>query len=167
MKKVDLGWSEIKGGIILGILNILLLLTWGKPWGITHILTDWGTWWLKVLGFCPERWAYYQEVYPNSFFKTTLFSHENLLVVGTILGGLFAALWHNEFRPKKIKSPGKFLLGIIGGVFMGFGARLALGCNIGNLVGGIASFSLHGWIFGGSLIIGTYLGILFLKKYVL
>ena len=28
---------------------------------------------------------------------------------------------------------------------MGYGARIAFGCNIGALLGGIASGSLHGW----------------------
>ena len=28
---------------------------------------------------------------------------------------------------------------------MGYGARLAHGCNIGGLIGGIVSASVHGW----------------------
>ena len=31
---------------------------------------------------------------------------------------------------------------------MGYGARIAFGCNIGAYFGGIASFSLHGWLWG-------------------
>ena len=34
---------------------------------------------------------------------------------------------------------------IIGGLLMGYGARLAYGCNIGGFVGGVVSGSLHGW----------------------
>ena len=29
---------------------------------------------------------------------------------------------------------------------MGIGARFAFGCNIGAFIGGIASGSLHGWV---------------------
>ncbi len=34
----------------------------------------------------------------------------------------------------------------LGGVLMGIGARLGFGCNIGAFLAGIASGSLHGWI---------------------
>jgi uncharacterized membrane protein len=42
---------------------------------------------------------------------------------------------------------------------MGYGARLAFGCNIGAYFGGIASFSLHGWLWGVMAIIGTVGGL--------
>ena len=49
---------------------------------------------------------------------------------------------------------------MIGGLLMGYGARLAYGCNIGAYLGGLVSGSLHGWwwlIWGfiGSLV-GTW-----------
>ena len=31
------------------------------------------------------------------------------------------------------------------GLLMGYGARLAYGCNIGAYLGGVVSGSLHGW----------------------
>ena len=42
---------------------------------------------------------------------------------------------------------------------MGYGARLAGGCNIGAYFSGIASFSLHGWLWGVLAIAGTYAGL--------
>ena len=35
---------------------------------------------------------------------------------------------------------------IVGGLLLGYGARLAYGCNIGAYFSGIASGSLHGWV---------------------
>ena len=48
---------------------------------------------------------------------------------------------------------------------LGYGARLAYGCNIGAYFRGISSSSLHGWVwlaaaFAGS-VLGTYLRPLF------
>jgi hypothetical protein len=40
--------------------------------------------------------------------------------------------------------PGLFLF--VGGSLLGYGARLAYGCNIGAYFSGIASSSLHGWL---------------------
>jgi len=42
---------------------------------------------------------------------------------------------------------------------MGYGARIAFGCNIGAYFGGIASFSLHGWVWGLVALAGTLIGI--------
>jgi uncharacterized membrane protein YedE/YeeE len=43
---------------------------------------------------------------------------------------------------------------------MGYGARLAFGCNIGAYFSGIASGSLHGWIWLAAALAGTYLGVI-------
>ena len=48
-----------------------------------------------------------------------------------------------------------------GGLLLGYGARLAYGCNIGAYFSGVASGSLHGWFwlvaaFAGSMV-GTQL----------
>ena len=48
---------------------------------------------------------------------------------------------------------------MIGGFFMGYGARLAFGCNIGALFGGIASGSMHGWVWFLFAFIGSYFGV--------
>ena len=42
---------------------------------------------------------------------------------------------------------------------MGYGARLAFGCNIGALFSGIASGSLHGWLWMAAALAGTALGV--------
>ena len=56
--------------------------------------------------------------------------------------------------------PPRLALGaVIGGVLMGYGARIAYGCNIGAYFGGIASFSLHGWLWGVMAIAGTFVGL--------
>ena len=48
---------------------------------------------------------------------------------------------------------------MIGGLLMGYGARIAFGCNIGAYFGGIASFSLHGWLWGITAVVGTVAGL--------
>ena len=35
---------------------------------------------------------------------------------------------------------------VIGGILLGYGARIAYGCNIGAYFSGIASGSMHGWL---------------------
>ena len=41
---------------------------------------------------------------------------------------------------------------------MGFGAMIALGCTVGNLLSGIMTASLSGWVFLVFCALGLYLG---------
>ena len=41
---------------------------------------------------------------------------------------------------------------------MGFGAMIALGCTVGNLLSGIMAASLSGWVFLIFCALGLYLG---------
>lgn len=50
------------------------------------------------------------------------------------------------FRPRLGPSPGAVIAAALGGLAMGYGARIAYGCNIGALFSGVASTSLHGWL---------------------
>ena len=47
---------------------------------------------------------------------------------------------------------------VIGGLLLGYGARLAYGCNIGAYFSGIASASVHGWLWLVAAFLGSVLG---------
>jgi uncharacterized protein len=48
-----------------------------------------------------------------------------------------------------------------GGIITGFGARLAMGCNLASFFTGIPQFSLHAWIFAVTTAAGTWFGVRF------
>jgi uncharacterized membrane protein YedE/YeeE len=78
---------------------------------------------------------------------------------GIVLGALLAAGLAGRFAPT-LRAPWRSLLAAaIGGVLLGYGARLAYGCNIGAYFSGIASSSLHGWVWLVMALAGTALGI--------
>ena len=84
---------------------------------------------------------------------------------GIVLGALLAAALAGKFKPEWRIAPRSLAAAVIGGLLLGYGARLAYGCNIGAYFSGIASSSLHGWLWlvaalGGS-ILGTRLRPLF------
>src|SRR5690606_27955944 len=76
-----------------------------------------------------------------------------------MLGAALAASLAGKFAPKAKLPLGSLLAAAIGGVLMGYGARLSFGCNIGALFSGIASGSLHGWVWFAAAFVGTILGI--------
>jgi hypothetical protein len=50
---------------------------------------------------------------------------------------------------------------VIGGLLLGYGARVAYGCNIGAYFSGIASGSLHGWLWLPAAFAGNVVGTAF------
>ncbi|MCL6594490.1 MAG: MFS transporter [Alicyclobacillus sp.] len=56
--------------------------------------------------------------------------------------------------------PWRMVVGLLlGGILMGYGARIAFGCNIGAYFSGIATFSLHGWEWFIGAMIGSVIGV--------
>ena len=84
---------------------------------------------------------------------------------GIIAGALLAALLASQFKFKKIKSLKQVVAATLGGLLMGYGARLAGGCNIGALFSAIGSMSLSGWVFAFFLFIGAFIGSKLLARF--
>jgi len=47
---------------------------------------------------------------------------------------------------------------LIGGVLLGWGSMVALGCTIGTLLSGIMAAAVSGWVFAVFALIGTWIG---------
>lgn len=121
-------WPYWLGGILLGILNITHFVTFGKPLGITTAFTNWGAWIAKALGFHPESWAFYQSP-ANAKMLADGFLNDggSIMNIGIILGAFLATLLASQFRIKKIKNYKQVIGAVVGGILMGYGARIAYG----------------------------------------
>ncbi|SDI49697.1 YeeE/YedE family protein [Alteribacillus bidgolensis] len=153
-------WPLITAAIMLAVLNALTLTTRGQPWGITSAFTLWGSKAAEAAGIDVSSWGYWQanadQLQASIFADST-----TVLNFGVILGAFLASAAGGLFRFNNITRKNA-AASIIGGLLMGYGARLAFGCNIGAYFGGIASFSLHGYIWGVLALAGTFLA-LFLR----
>jgi uncharacterized membrane protein YedE/YeeE len=79
--------------------------------------------------------------------------------IGIVAGALTAAGLAGRFRPM-LRIPWRgAAAALIGGLLLGYGARLAFGCNIGAFFSGIASTSLHGWLWIVCALAGTWIGV--------
>lgn len=154
------------GAVLLGILNTGLFYLSSKPWGITNAMSFWGAEVLKLFGALPDRWLYFAQLEMLSQAGDYRpFLYGTLLNVGLVVGAFFAALIHREFRFRWPRKRKQYIAALLGGLLMGYGARLAGGCSVGALVGGISSFSLHGWVFGLFLFPGVWVGLKLARKY--
>ncbi|MBU8905796.1 YeeE/YedE family protein [Desertibacillus haloalkaliphilus] len=159
LKKVLRGsWPLFAAAIILALLNALVLTIRGTPWGITSAFALWGGKTLMATGVDVTTWGYFSGANEEALSTTVLADTTSVMNFGIILGAFISASFQGTFKPKKI-TRGVAGAAIVGGLLMGYGSRLAFGCNIGAYFGGIASFSLHGWAWAIMALLGTFLAL--------
>ena len=132
----------------------------GHPWSVTFAFGLWGAKVANIIGIDVASWSYWQLSYPSTALENSVLADPTTVSnIGIILGALIASALSGKIR--KVATVNKKLVyaAIIGGFLMGYGARLAFGCNIGALFGGIASGSVHGWVWFLFAFIGSYYGV--------
>jgi uncharacterized membrane protein YedE/YeeE len=133
--------------IALAVFNLLTLLLAGYPWSITFAFGLWGTKIWSALGGDISGWSYWASGYPSQALNSSVLADTvSLMDFGIILGAMLAAALANKYAPAGKLSRTRVVSAVVGGLLLGYGARLAFGCNIGGLLAGIASGSLHGWL---------------------
>ncbi|MFD3156950.1 YeeE/YedE thiosulfate transporter family protein [Haloimpatiens sp. FM7330] len=161
-------WPYWVGGILLGLMNVVLLAASGISWQITSGFLMWGVGILEWFGFDAFNFEYFNHF--HDYFEPVIKNHNpfinqyTILNIGVIMGSLAATLLASQFKFKKIKNKKQLALGLLGGIMMGYGSRLAFGCTIGAFFSGIPSFSLHSWIFGIFVMLGAWTGIKIIIK---
>lgn len=153
-------WPLIGAGLMLAILNVATLLLAGHPWSVTFGFGLWGAKIAQLVGVPVESWEFWTWPGPQAALQTSVLAdNTSVLNFGVILGAASAAALAGKFAPKVKVSLMSFAAAAIGGVLMGYGARLSFGCNIGALFSGIASGSLHGWVWLVAAFAGSWIGV--------
>ncbi len=140
-------WPLFWGVLGLALLNFVTLVVAGHPWSVTYAFGLWGAKIWSALGGDLSSWLYWNSGYPaQSLSSSVLADTTSVMDFGVILGALLAAALAGKFAPAMKITRMRIFTAVIGGLLLGYGARLSFGCNIGALVGGISSGSLHGWL---------------------
>jgi uncharacterized membrane protein YedE/YeeE len=140
-------WPLVAGAIGLAMVNIATLTIGGRPWGVTSAFALWGAKWFQAIGIDVTAWSYWQAPAQAAALKSSvLMDVTSVMDFGIILGALLAAILAGRFAPDWKISTRSMAAAVIGGLLLGYGARIAYGCNIGAYFSGIASGSLHGWL---------------------
>ncbi len=151
-------WSLTAGIVGLTIVGVLTLVVLGRPWGITSGLTLWGAQIANLVGVPVAEWDYWR--YAMDQVEASVFSDGvSVMNLGLIAGAGLAACLAGRYAPKFNLSGRDVATAVIGGLLMGYGARIAFGCNIGALLSGIASGSLHGWGWFACAFVGSIVGV--------
>lgn len=153
-------WPMVWGAVALAVLNFSTLALAGRPWGVTSAFALWGAKGAQMLGIDPTAWAYWQAPGNAQTLNESVFADiTSVMDFGIIAGAMLAAALAGRFAPS-LKIPARSILAaVVGGLLLGYGARIAYGCNIGAYFSGIASGSLHGWLWLVAAFAGNILGV--------
>ena len=155
-------WPLLAGAVALALGNFATLYLAGRPWGITSAFALWGSKIFAAAGVDVASWGYWHSAERAKALHDSVFADiTSVMDFGIILGALLASGLAGKFHPGWKVPPRSLVAAVLGGLLLGYGARLAYGCNIGAYFSGIASSSMHGWLwvaaaFGGSAL-GTYM----------
>jgi hypothetical protein len=158
--------TYVAGAVLLAVFQIAHFAVLESGWGVTGTFANWGAWVYQAFGGDVSSWSYFAgESAQNALARGFLKDPGTMRNLGVIGGAFVATLFASEFKIKKIKSKKQIIAAILGGLMMGYGARLAGGCNIGALFTAISALSLSGWIFGAFLLVGAFIGSKLLARY--
>jgi|GEM_PF-201993 len=152
-------WSFNTGAVLLAFMFVFILITTKKSWGITSVFSEWGVWFLNLFGIQLTHPAFVEV--NEAVAGGVINLGTGVRNVGIILGAAVALLLASRFAWNRQFSMRDASIYMLGGLFMGIGARLANGCNIGALYSGIGNLSLSGWIFGIALWAGAFAALKF------
>jgi hypothetical protein len=153
-------WPIVAGAVALAILNFVTLALSGRPWGITAAFALWGSKIAATTGIADvASWPYWQNpANAKALGSSVLADVTSVMDFGIIVGALLAASLAGRFAPVWRIPLRSAAAAIVGGLLLGYGARLAYGCNIGAYFSGIASGSLHGWLWLVAAFAGNVIG---------
>ena len=148
------------GGLALAVLNAATLLLAGKPWGETSAFALWGAKLFTMAGVDAHGWAYWlRPGFDTQLDRSVSLDVTSMMDAAILLGAAVAAAFAGAFRPR-LGGGGRAWAGaLLGGVAMGFGARLANGCNIGAYFSAIGAGNLSGWAWVLLALGGSWVGV--------
>ncbi|AEG31082.1 YeeE/YedE family protein [Thiomicrospira cyclica] len=161
----------VLAGLLLAGLSMLIFILAGQPWSVASVFALWpfklAEWWELHTGWTLFDWSFWEIAghYQDRVARPVWLDSVSMTTLGVILGALVVTL----FQPKPVNSlpAGQQPIGYyaLGGFLMGLGAMLSYGCNIGALFSGIASGSLHGWLWLFAALLGNWLALLWLNRH--
>ena len=167
--RLQLSKQHFIGVALLVGLSSLAIVVLGHPWGIVNAFPLMAakvyTWWNpdSELDFW---WYWLQPEREEALAEPLLNDPIMVMNIGIVLGAALWVAWQQGWRwhwqlPWRV-----WLLAPVAGWMMGYGAILSYGCNIGSLLGGVASGSLHGWVWLACAFSGSSLACLLVPKLV-
>ena len=159
-------WNLFLGAVILFLALAGVMMINGKGWGVTTSFARMFHWIFQVDVF--NGATSHGGVLKDS--QGILDDPGTFRNAGLVVGAIAYMLMANKFRftrtfkgLNKVQIITTILVAAVAGFMLGFGARVADGCNAGQLATGVMTFSLSSWLFAVGMVLGGVGGIFAMK----
>jgi uncharacterized membrane protein YedE/YeeE len=153
-------WDPYAAGFSLGLVLLGTFLVFGRGLGASGALTRFTA---RLAEVVAPAWVRGNSALGAYFADGAHWWDDWLVfeVIGVLLGGLAAGLTSGRFGWKveggpQLRPAQRLLFAALGGVVVGFGARLAQGCTSGQALSGGATLALGSWAFMFAVFGGAY-----------
>ncbi len=156
-------WSYYTGAVLVSLIAMTLLALTGGTWGASGPFAIWGAKFFSLFFGLDENGA----ILGNKVDSYNFFAHKfSVIDISMTLGALISCLLAAQWKIRKIKHWKQSAAGLLGGLLMGLGAKIAGGCNIGGLFSQLPQFTGNGWVFFLFVFLGATLGGKLLKFFI-
>lgn len=165
-------WSPYAVGTGIGVLSWLAFLLSNKPIGCSTAFA-------RASGMIESLLRGHKRVRDKHYYRKfpPIVDWECMLVLGVVIGALASALLSGDFRWEWVPpmwaqvappSPAvRWLVSLIGGILLGFGARWAGGCTSGHGISGTLQLAVSGWIAAACFFVGGIASAMLIYKVIL
>ncbi len=151
-------WNPLVTGGLVGVIGMVAYFR-VEPLGVTSQLGSLARTALDSAGLLADRLNGLDGFAGCATVVVQTITENGWLIGGLVLGSFVSALMANRVEPGPRLTTRNSLTALLGGLLMGWGAMLALGCTVGTLLSGISAFAVSGWVFGAAVLGGVWLGV--------
>lgn len=151
-------WPAWMGGLGVGLLSTAALYR-GQPLGVTAELNRLAREFGNARNWLPDRLEGLDAFRGcRALGDDPALTMNALFVIALVVGGIIGAAGTGVISPSQPKLKA-YPLALLGGVLLGWGGYIALGCTIGTLLSGVHAGAGSGWIFALTMVIGVRLAL--------
>ncbi len=156
------------GAVLLAIFATLNLILAGQPWGVVYGFGLWAGKLVTAAGmFDPTSNAFWSQASNAKHLgESVLLDVTSITNIGILAGALWVSMKKKASNASSAASQQvdrltakQWAVGLLAGLVMGYSSRLAFGCNVGAMLSGISTGSVHGWIWLPLAFVGTLIGL--------
>lgn len=150
-------WPALATGSAVGILAVLAYYR-DQPLGVTSQISSLTRTGMDSVDLLPGFMAGIDERLAGCVaIVVDTITTNGWLIVGIVLASLAAALPGRRVRVERMTGWNS-LTAALGGVLLGWGSMIGLGCTIGVLLSGTQAMALSGWVFGIAVFVAAGVG---------
>jgi uncharacterized protein len=155
------------GAVLLALFATLNLVLAGQPWGVVYGFGLWAGKLVTAAGlFDPTANAFWSQASNAKLLgESVLLDVTSITNIGVLAGALWVGTKKTSSSSSSVQPSAQTLtakqwaVGLLAGLVMGYSSRLAFGCNVGAMLSGISTGSVHGWIWLPLAFAGTLIGL--------